>query len=31
MLRAFWEAAAALDPEGAGPLMEQHDALLTAR
>ena len=24
MLRAFWEAAAALDPEGATPLMEQH-------
>ncbi len=24
MLRAFWEAAAALDPEGAAPLMEQH-------
>jgi ubiquinone/menaquinone biosynthesis C-methylase UbiE len=24
MLRAFWEAAAALDPEGATPQMEQH-------
>jgi ubiquinone/menaquinone biosynthesis C-methylase UbiE len=24
MLRAFWETAAALDPEGAAPLMEQH-------
>ena len=24
MLRAFWETAAALDPEGAGPQMEQH-------
>jgi ubiquinone/menaquinone biosynthesis C-methylase UbiE len=24
MLRTFWEAAAALDPEGAGPRMESH-------
>jgi ubiquinone/menaquinone biosynthesis C-methylase UbiE len=24
MLRAFWDAAAALDPEGAAPLMESH-------
>jgi SAM-dependent methyltransferase len=24
MLRTFWDAASALDPEGAGPLMESH-------